>query len=448
VRYDNRAGKHILSAQLVLEHYALLTTATRLCLLDLNDAETSCAGQIEGLDAASATVGPDGFVYVNLTNAGIAIAQLGAAPGLSLVGELSEPGVFFEKMSVSGDRLYVAAHSAGIRVYDIANPGSPTLIGSVEEGFDDAWDIAVDGDVAYVADGAGGVKIVDLSNETAPRLLAGETPSTAAGTSQAVLVGEDHLYVAAGGAGVAVYDLDDLTSRRRYDTPVCAKNLARFGSYLAVADIGGLEVFRVESDGALQPIARETAKLRYAAGRLSLRLWNGVGAWGPDRILAADWSGLDVYELVDSSADDQPDITASTQRLHFPIEGGVQAVRIRNDGSGPLEISSVTSTEAELTAGPVGATLQPDDSLDLSIEYSGAAPASGLILVHSDDPDESPLPIQVFGETPYLDRGEPAVPFALESWIMDHATGEFVYDSFDLQAHAGQVVYFHVFSTG
>ena len=51
-------------------------------------------------------------------------------------------------------------------------------------------------------------------------------------------------------------------------------------------------------------------------------------------------------------------------------------------------------------------------------------------------------------ETPHLDPGEPAAPFALTSWTFDHDTREFVTGAFDLGGHAGRIVYFHIFGLG
>lgn len=182
-RYDN-LGKHVMSAETVLGHYALVTTSSRLCLVDLElqQTESGCLSQLDGLDSTTTTTGPDGYYYVNLRNAGFAIAYLDESTlTLTLVDQISKAGVFFEKMSVVGDRLYVAAHSAGIRVFDISARDAPALIGSLTEGFDDAWDIAVTGDVAYVADGAGGLKIVDLSDEALPVIVAGENTRAVGG---------------------------------------------------------------------------------------------------------------------------------------------------------------------------------------------------------------------------------------------------------------------------
>jgi hypothetical protein len=449
-RYDD-LGKHVMSASTMLGSHTLVTTSDRLCLVDLSPQQpvSGCVSQIDGLDSTTVTPGPGGYFYVNLRTSGFAIVFLDDRTlSLALVDQVSEPGVFFEKMTVIGNRLYVAAHSAGIRIYDISAPASPVLVGSLSSGFHDAWDVAVAGSVVYVADGAGGLKIVDLSDETSPAIIAGEDPIVAAGTSEAVLLANNHVYVAAGGAGVAVYELGNLSSRRRYDTPVCAVNLAQVGPYLAVADVAGIRIFRFEPDGSLADVAHEGARYAYEAPRLTIRLWYGVAGWGGNQIVAANWSTLDLYRLVDASQSGQPDVTPSTQHLRFPIEGGTETVRLSNDGQGPLDVSSISGTHPEFSVQPSQALIQPGDFVDLSIDYSGEAPGEGLILIDSDDPDESPLPIQVFGETEFLDIGDSAVPFTLETWTRNHEAGQFQYGQFELAAHAGQVVFFHVFSTG
>ena len=65
----------------------------------------------------------------------------------------------------------------------------------------------------------------------------------------------------------------------------------------------------------------------------------------------------------------------------------------------------------------------------------------------SDDPDESPLPIQVFGATLHLDPGEPAPDFTLPSWQWDPVTESLVEDTFHLSEHRGKVVWYTVFAT-
>jgi len=453
-RYDHQSSgpDHLMGVEAVLDHYALVSSNLALTLIDLETlppgGTQSYVYRLPGIDAYTTVTRGDGYVYVNRRQGGLVVVRLGGSPlRLLQVGQVSEPTVFFEKMSVVGDRLYVAAHAYGIRIYSLSNPAAPSLVGELKEGFDDAFAIAVSGDTAYVADGAGGLKIVDISNEAAPTIVAGENPVTAFGTAQDVMIISEHVYVAAGGAGVAVYQLGDLESRRLYDTPVCAKHLARVGDHLAVADIGGVCVFALERDGSLNPAAGESAMRRQIRGRLSLRLWHGISTWGDNRILTANWNTMDVYRLVDPDLDDQADVTAARQRIRFAPEGGDAVVRIRNDGSGTLNATRIYCTQNSFSVRPSDAVLQSGEMVDLSIEYRGGQPGSALVLIESNDPDENPLPIQVFGETSYLDPGEPAAPFTLESWRFDHETREFLYDTFDLGAHAGKIVYFRIFGT-
>ena len=90
------------------------------------------------------------------------------------ITERRENGVLYEKMCISGNYLFVAAHQRGLRIFDIADPENPQLVSGLDAGFSDAFAIAVDGDYAYVADGGGGLKVVDISNISSPEIIAGE----------------------------------------------------------------------------------------------------------------------------------------------------------------------------------------------------------------------------------------------------------------------------------
>lgn len=454
-RYVHQSGgpDHLMGVEQVGDHHALVCSNLALTLIDLNalpmQGTQAYVARLPGLDTFTSYTRPDGYCYVNLRQGGFAVVRVDI-PGQSLtkLREIAEPGVFYEKMSVVGDRLYVAAHAYGIRIFDLTNPANPVLIGELTAGFDDAWAIAVDGTTAYVADGAGGLKIVDITNEMQPVIVVGEDTDSAAATAEDVMVIGDHVYVASGGAGIAVYPRGSLTPRRLFDTPIAAKHLARAGNYLAVVDMGGLHVFEILPDGGLSPAVRELAMRRYIQGEgLQLRLWHGLSSWGSDRFLAANWDTMDIYRLVDPAASSQPDVTASAQRLRFPPTGGIEKITVTNDGSGPLTITNVASNSGRFNAFPKQALLQPGDQFELTVEYLGGQPGSGMLAIRSDDPDEDPLPIQVFGETQYLDPTEPATPFTLEAWTYDHQAQQFNKQPFTLAAQTGKVVYFHVFGS-
>ncbi len=92
--------------------------------------------------------------------------------------------------------------------------------------------------------------------------------------------------------------------------------------------------------------------------------------------------------------------------------------------------------------------INPGESSTINISYDGSGEeASGIILISSNDPDENPLPIQVFGRTSYLDPGEMAIDFTLPVLTYDHDAGEFHEESFTLSDQRGKVVWFQTFGT-
>jgi len=181
-------------------------------------------------------------VFVNSALTGFTVMQI-ENNKLSQVASKSESGVYYEKMWLDGNHLYVAAHSYGIRIFDVTQPASPVLLGRIDQGFVDAFAIAVDGTTAYVADGGGGLKIVDVTNKSAPKILSGETAQTAVGTYEDVTVKNGRVYAAAGGAGLAVYEAGKLASRTVYPVQGCAESLCWIGGHLAVGTLTGVLVY-------------------------------------------------------------------------------------------------------------------------------------------------------------------------------------------------------------
>jgi hypothetical protein len=358
---------------------------------------------------------------------------------------VEEPGVIHDKMCIAGDLLYVAAHRHGLRVYDILDPTTPTEIGRLETGFVDAFDVCVDGTTAYVADGGGGLKVVDVTDPTGPVIVDGETLATATGTSEAVTVRAGQVYVAACSAGLNVYDAGDLSSRTSYPIAEMIEDLGWAGDYLLVCGYYSFHVIDTTSPYAPIVVAEENLARREANG--ILRLGSGIAPAPGNRLLVASWNYLDVYELVPRSQATQPDIDCTHQRIRFPPGGGTESVTVSNDGAGPLTVTGVTSTQGSFSVSWGGGTIQPGGSITFDVTYNGSPTAgSAVIRIASDDPDENPLPIQVFGTTTYLDPGEAATDFTLPILRQD-AGGAWIEDTFTLSAQGGKVVWFAVYGS-
>jgi hypothetical protein len=118
---------------------------------------------------------------------------------------------------------------------------------------------------------------------------------------------------------------------------------------------------------------------------------------------------------------------------------------VTNAGGASLTISSVIASPSVFSCDYSGSTLAPGESVSCQISYDGSpGDALGTVLFYSNDPDENPLPVQVFGRTPYLDPGETAIDFTLPRWDHDGLGG---WDStpFTLSDHLGKIVWFIVY---
>ncbi len=115
-----------------------------------------------------------------------------------------------------------------------------------------------------------------------------------------------------------------------------------------------------------------------------------------------------------------------------------------------MQITAVASSSPDYTVNYNGSTLQPGQSVALEITYKGGATSqgSGVITMQSNDPDENPLPIQVLGNTTYLNPGDPSVDFTLPTLVPDPNTGLPISGSpFNLMNKRGKAVWFSISGT-
>ncbi len=392
------------------------------------------------------------YVYVNshqseslVSTTGFGISKI-TATGISEITNITETDVFYEKLKIYGNHLFVAAHNKGFRIYSLSNPENPTLIGSLTTGFTDVFDMALSGDTLFVADGGGGLKIVDISNLSAPVILAGETTSTAMGTAQDIVVKNGRIYLACSGAGICVYEGGDLTTRTVYPQSGCTEDICWVGDYLAASTFGGASVFEVGAGTLITKIASEKTS-RYNQ-KAYIRTAFGVGAANDSTLLVSCWNSVDCYRIKPKAQSNVADITCSTQRIRFPAAGGSETHYIVNQGGAPLIINNVSALTGDFSTNIVPQTIQPGDSLYFDVTYTQGSESLGQkILISSNDPDENPLPIQVYGNSSSLDPGEVVPDFTLSTIYTDPQTGVYTEGTFTLSENIGKVVWIQMFGT-
>ncbi len=457
--YNNRdAGTdHLLNATGLPDGKILITGMPALAVVDVSEMTLSGSqdyvsrnNQVGGRDVV---VYNDEYIYVNYhqkedkTNTfGFGVNQI-TDDEITSITKISETDVFFEKMKIYDDYLYVAAHDKGFRIYSLANPESPTLVGSLSEGFTDVFDMAKSGDSLFVADGAGGLKVVDISDISAPTLLYGETNTSALGTAQSIETRNGKVYVAASGAGVLVYEKGLLSSRTQYETGGCAEQLCWVGDYLAVSNFSGVHIFTCGEGTRIEQVGSE--KTSRFGSKASIRTSFGVGSAGDSLLLVSCWTTTDCFKIVPESEATLPDITCSAQRIRFSYNGGTSEEYITNNGGAPLIITGISLDSDDFSSDLASQTIAVGDTVFFTITYTEGSEmtAAETLVISSNDPDEEDLPIQLLGKTSTLDPGEEMSGFTLESMYNNRETGTYEEGSFTLSENLGKVMWFAVFGT-
>lgn len=445
---------HLLSVIQVSEDRLVIGGNQGLVLIDqtalLPEGTDSLLNRMTGLNALELYLYQQNYLFVNLNGtgvnqeAGFAVVRIDGNT-LTPITIVSSTNYFMEKMTISGHYLYIAAHSGGLLIYDISDPELPVYCSSIQAGLLDAFAVAVAGDSAYVADGAGGLKVVDVSDRYFPQLVAGETIVTATGTAQDVTCRNGKVFVAAGAAGVAVYEGADLSSRSMIETGGVARSFCWIEYKLAVSTVHGVVILQ-ETEGEYQPVTGEIMGRRGTLARL--RLSNAIGNADNNLLLCANWNSMDVYELVEYEAGTQPDINCLPQRVRFHPDGGSIPALLWNNGAANLEINGVNTAPSSFSTNLQPLTVVPGDTVEFQISYDGsAAQGSGMIRILSNDPDESPYPIQLFGDTGFLDPGDQATDFTLPLYSRDHQMGTYSWESVTLSQHLGKVIWFQVYGS-
>lgn len=311
----------------------------------------------------------------------------------------------YESVDFQGNYAYAAAHQNGLEIIDIQEPLTPQRV-ALFSNLENAWDVFLDGNYLYVADGPGGLKIYQLNWPNLPQLV-GQVATTSA--SREVIVVEGRAYVALGAAGFDIVDVSDPTAPQVIGNFQSGFGIVNHLEYsngrVFTANWELVEV--VDVTDPLNPVLLATEDTPVRA--------MGIGLW-ENRVYVADWSGFRVYDF---SLQSDADIHVKPSQFDFGFKGIYMPVSkeftVFNLGEKTLTVNQILTGDPALTVSAANFSVPPGGNFSLNVTYNPPTqtPLFGNLTLSSNDPDESPKTINVFGGIPRLTVGDTAVNFTL-----------------------------------
>jgi hypothetical protein len=345
-------------------------------------------------------------------NCPLTLLSVSGEYGIEHLADFQTGDFSYEDVTKSGTVLYAAVHAEGIEIIDISVPTSPLTYGSIA--LDNAWAVRVDGDYAYVADGGSGLTIVDISDPFNPT-VAGRLQTE--GSAKDIRVRNGYAFLALGDAGVVMVDISDPTSPSlvaEYNTTGLAAHIGVNDSLVAVADWDDIEILDYSSGNSL-----ELAGFKNNGGRIM-----GVEVAG-DNIYVAEWSQLYIYRFGQISG---ADLDIDLVDINFPRtnigESYDTTIVLSSNGMSTLTVDSITISLDDFTIDVTPPfDILPGSDYPVSITYTPTDDAGFQHMrIYSNDTDDTTIQIDLLGNNPDLNVGDPAPDFTLPVLDDGHVT--------------------------
>jgi len=336
-------------------------------------------------------------------NCPLTLLSVSGEYGIDHLADFQTGDFSYEDVTKSGTMLYAAVHADGIEIIDVSVPISPVTYGSIA--LDNAWAVRVAGDYAYVADGGSGLTIVDISDPFNPA-VAGRFQTE--GSAKDIRVRNGYAFLTLGDAGVVMIDISDPTSPSlvaEYNTSGLAAHIGVNDSLVAVADWDDIEILNYSSGNSL-----ELAGFKDAGGRMM-----GVEVAG-DIIYVAEWNQLYIYRFGQISG---ADLDVDLLDINFPRtnigESYDTTIVLSSNGLSTLTVDSITISLDDFTIDVTPPfDILPGNDYHVSLTYTPTDEAGFQHMrIYSNDTDETRIQIDLLGNNPDLNVGDPAPDFTL-----------------------------------
>lgn len=344
----------------------------------------------------------DTLLFVFCRRSGVTIWDITGTGNPAFLGQYNPPGNFeaLEGGVLIDDILYCATHQNGIYAIDVSDLAVPYKIDEFSLDSTATWNVALQDSFLIVANGRFGLSVVGLEggmHEVVSLPLPGlANDINVAGNVAAVSLGNDGL------ATVDITDPHNPQLRDTIDTEGCVWGAGITDELLIGGSWRMMELFDISNPYNIERIGWDNTKT-----------WaHGADVRGDSLIVVADWRGMSCYEI---GPDPNPDIDVYPQVIDFGPVGSTRdtTVIVRNTGASTLTVSSVNAP-AGITANPSVFSVQPGDSVFVTVTASGSGSVNGDLLYNTNDPDESNKTQEVYkNNISFPQAGSPAPDFTL-----------------------------------
>ena len=344
----------------------------------------------------------DTLLFVFCRRSGVTIWDIAGPGNPAFLGQYNPPGNLetLEGGVLIDNTLYCAVHQNGIFAIDVSDLAVPYKIDEFLLDSNATWNVVVRDSFLIVANGRFGLSVVGLEggmHDVAGLPLPGlANDINITGNIAAVSLGDD---------GFATVDISDPFSPVLLDTVAtegCVWGAGITDELLISGSWRVMELFDISNPYDIERIGWDNTKT-----------WaHGADVRDDSLIVVADWRGMSCYEI---GPDPNPDIDVYPQVIDF---GPVSSTRdttviVRNTGASTLSVSSV-SAPSGMTANPNVFSVQPGDSVFVTVTAGGSGSVYGNITYHTNDPDETNKVQEVYkNNSSFPQVGSPAPDFTL-----------------------------------
>ncbi|MGB7054851.1 MAG: hypothetical protein WBE28_05990 [bacterium] len=344
----------------------------------------------------------DTLLFVFCRRSGVTIWDIVGPGNPALLGQYNPPGNLeaLEGGVLVDNILYCAAHQNGIYAIDVSNLAVPNLIDEFLVDSNATWNAVARDSFLIIANGRFGLSVVGLEggmHDVASLPLPGlANDVNVTGNIAAVSLGND---------GLATVDISDSYSPVLLDTIItegCVWGASITDELLISGSWRVMELFDISTPYHIEKVG-----------------WDNTNTWahGADvrddsLIVVADWRGMSCYEI---GPDPNPDIDVYPQVIDFGPANSTRdtTVIVRNTGALILNVVSI-DTPAGMTANPNVFSVEPGDSVSVTVTASGSGSIYADLVYNTNDPDETSKTQEVYkNNNSFPQVGSPAPDFTL-----------------------------------